>query len=165
MQNVGSAVNSSGPHVDDSLIGTIAKVHGPVVDISCTRLPPLHQALRSAMNHETYIFEVYQHLDEHNVRAITLHRTSGLRRGMPVFDTGAPVHVPAWHVSFPLHTVPSAHEVLDAPQLEAEGSCRRFQQGLEFARIRHRRSGAVPGANSYRTNKKWACKAHFANEA
>ena len=46
------------------------------------------------MNHETYTFEVYQHLDEHNVRAITLHQTSGLRRGMPVFDTGAPVHVP-----------------------------------------------------------------------
>jgi F-type H+-transporting ATPase subunit beta len=46
------------------------------------------------MNHETYTFEVYQHLDERHVRAITLHRTSGLRRGMPVFDTGAPVHVP-----------------------------------------------------------------------
>jgi F-type H+-transporting ATPase subunit beta len=46
------------------------------------------------MNHEKYTFEVYQHLDEHNVRAITLHQTSGLRRGMLVFDTGAPVHVP-----------------------------------------------------------------------
>ncbi|MBI3808095.1 MAG: F0F1 ATP synthase subunit beta [Nitrospirae bacterium] len=79
---------------NDPPIGTIAKVHGPVVDISCNRLPPLHQALSSAMNHETYTFEVYQHLDERHVRAITLHRTSGLRRGMPVFDTGAPVHVP-----------------------------------------------------------------------
>jgi F-type H+-transporting ATPase subunit beta len=79
---------------NDPPIGTIAKVHGPVVDISCNRLPPLHQALCSAMNHEKYTFEVYQHLDEHNVRAITLHQTSGLRRGMLVFDTGAPVHVP-----------------------------------------------------------------------
>jgi len=79
---------------NDPPIGMIAKVHGPVVDISCNRLPPLHQALCSAMNHETYTFEVYQHLDERHVRAITLHRTSGLRRGMPVFDTGAPVHVP-----------------------------------------------------------------------
>lgn len=94
MQNVDSAADSNGPHVDDGLIGTIAKVHGPVVDISCNRLPPLHQALCAAMNHETYTFEVYQHLDEHHVRAITLHRTSGLRRGIPVFDTGAPVHVP-----------------------------------------------------------------------
>jgi F-type H+-transporting ATPase subunit beta len=75
-------------------IGVIVKVHGPVVDISCTRLPPMHQALHAAMDHETYTFEVYQHLDERHVRAITLHRTSGLRRGMPVFDTGAPVHIP-----------------------------------------------------------------------
>ena len=74
--------------------GVIVKVHGPVVDISCTRLPPIHQALHAAMDHETYTFEVYQHLDERHVRAITLHRTSGLRRGMPVFDTGAPVHIP-----------------------------------------------------------------------
>ena len=81
-------------HDDHDAIGVIAKVRGPVVDISCDRLPPLHQALCSAMDHETYIFEVYQHLDERHVRAITLHRTSGLRRGMPVFDTGAPVQVP-----------------------------------------------------------------------
>ncbi|MGZ8374551.1 MAG: F0F1 ATP synthase subunit beta [Nitrospira sp.] len=81
-------------HDDHDAIGVIAKVRGPVVDISCDRLPPLHQALCSAMDHETYIFEVYQHLDERHVRAITLHRTSGLRRGMPVYDTGAPVHVP-----------------------------------------------------------------------
>ena len=75
-------------------IGLIAKVHGPVVDISCTRLPPMHQALYADMDHETYTFEVYQHLDERHVRAITLHRTSGLRRGTAIFDTGAPVRVP-----------------------------------------------------------------------
>jgi hypothetical protein len=37
---------------NDPPIGTIAKVHGPVVDISCSRLPPLHQELCSAMNHQ-----------------------------------------------------------------------------------------------------------------
>jgi F-type H+-transporting ATPase subunit beta len=37
---------------------------------------------------------VHRHLDERHVRAITLHRTTGLRRGMLVFDTRAPVHVP-----------------------------------------------------------------------
>ena len=82
------------PLDDRVAIGVIAKVHGPVVDISCTRLPPMHQALSAAVDHETYTFEVYQHLDERHVRAITLHRTSGLRRGMSVFDTGAPVHIP-----------------------------------------------------------------------
>jgi F-type H+-transporting ATPase subunit beta len=75
-------------------IGTIAQVHGPVVDIACYVLPPLHQALVSRLDHETYTFEVHQHLDETRVRAITLHRTAGLRRGMAVFDTGSSLHVP-----------------------------------------------------------------------
>jgi len=75
-------------------IGTIAQVHGPVVDVACSALPPLHQALITRMDHETYTFEVHQHLDEAHVRAITLHRTAGLRRGMPVFDTGASLHIP-----------------------------------------------------------------------
>jgi F-type H+-transporting ATPase subunit beta len=75
-------------------IGTIAQVHGPVVDVACSSLPSLHQALIARLNHETYTFEVHQHLDQAHVRAITLHRTAGLRRGMPVFDTGAPLHVP-----------------------------------------------------------------------
>jgi F-type H+/Na+-transporting ATPase subunit beta len=75
-------------------IGTIARVQGPVVDIACATLPPLHRALASALDHEKYIFEVHQHLDETHVRAITLHRTAGLRRGMAVYDTGAGLRVP-----------------------------------------------------------------------
>ncbi len=75
-------------------IGTIAEVHGPVVVIDCERLPPLRQALCTALDHETYVFEVHQHLDERRVRAVTLHRTTGLSRGMTVYDTGAPLHVP-----------------------------------------------------------------------
>lgn len=75
-------------------IGTIAQVHGPVVDIRCERLPPLHQALCTPLDSESCMFEVHRHLDEQHVRAITLHRTAGLRRGMAVFDTGAPLHVP-----------------------------------------------------------------------
>jgi F-type H+/Na+-transporting ATPase subunit beta len=69
-------------------------VHGPVVDIACPVLPPLHRALVAKLDHETYTFEVHQHLDETHLRAITLHRTAGLRRGMPVFDTGSSLHVP-----------------------------------------------------------------------
>ncbi len=75
-------------------IGTIAEVQGPVVGIACPLLPQLHRALYAHIDHERYIFEVHQHLDRHHVRAITLHRTSGLRRGMPVYDTGGPVRVP-----------------------------------------------------------------------
>ena len=75
-------------------VGAITEVHGPVVVIACDRLPPLHQALYSSINHETYLFEVHQHLDKRHARAITLHRTAGLRRDTQVYDTGAPLHVP-----------------------------------------------------------------------
>jgi len=75
-------------------LGVIAEVHGPVVVIACDRLPPLRQALYAAFDGETYLFEVHQHIDERHVRAITLHRTAGLHRGMGVFDTGAPLHIP-----------------------------------------------------------------------
>ena len=75
-------------------IGVITEVHGPVIVIRCSQLPTLRQALYTRINHETYLFEVHQHLDEQRIRAITLHRCAGLRRGMPVYDTGAPLHVP-----------------------------------------------------------------------
>jgi len=77
-----------------SPIGHIEEVHGPVVVIECDNLPPLREALFARVGDETYWFEVHQHLDRRRIRAITLHRTSGLTRAMPVYDTGAPVHVP-----------------------------------------------------------------------
>jgi len=76
------------------VLGRIVAVHGPVVVVRCNELPPLRRALCAKFDHEAYVFEVHQHLDEQHVRAITLHRSAGLRRGMPVYDTGAPLHVP-----------------------------------------------------------------------
>lgn len=75
-------------------VGYISEVHGPVVDIVCETLPPLYQALCASLDHETYVFEVHRHLDQQHVRAITLHRTAGLKRGMAVFDRGASLQVP-----------------------------------------------------------------------
>ena len=75
-------------------IGIITEVHGPVVVIDCDTQPPLRQALCANLNNETYLFEVHQHLDERHVRAVTLHRSTGLHRGMTIYDTGAPLHVP-----------------------------------------------------------------------
>jgi len=77
-----------------SAIGSIAEVHGPVVVIDCKELPPLRRSLFARSDGDTYQFEVHQHLDTHRVRAITLHRAGGLSRGMTVYDTGAPLHVP-----------------------------------------------------------------------
>jgi F-type H+-transporting ATPase subunit beta len=77
-----------------SPIGVVTEAHGPVLQVACSRLPRLHQALRTVADGETYLLEVYQHLDEGHVRAIALHKASGLRRGLEVFDTGSPIRVP-----------------------------------------------------------------------
>jgi F-type H+-transporting ATPase subunit beta len=76
-------------------IGTIEEVHGPVVNIVCDHLPPLHQALFCVSDHDRYTFEVYRHLDERRVRAIALHPSGGLKRGLPVYDSGGPLRIPA----------------------------------------------------------------------
>jgi F-type H+-transporting ATPase subunit beta len=75
-------------------LGYIEEVQGPVVDVLCQHLPPLHRALRAASDGNRYTFEVYRYLDNHHVRAIALQNTAGLQRGTPVFDTGAPLSVP-----------------------------------------------------------------------
>jgi len=75
-------------------VGHIDEVHGPVVVVTCHRLPPLRQALVARVDGETYWLEVHQHLDRQRVRAVTLHRTAGLTRGLALYDTGAPVQVP-----------------------------------------------------------------------
>jgi len=75
-------------------VGRIVEVHGPVAVIACDRLPPLRRALSANVDGETYLFEVHQHLDMSHVGAISLHYSTGLRRGLPVYDTGAPLHVP-----------------------------------------------------------------------
>ena len=75
-------------------VGIISEVHGPVVTVSCPVLPPLHQALETHTDGDHYLLEVYQHVDENSLRAIALHRASGLKRGLTVYDTGAPIHVP-----------------------------------------------------------------------
>jgi len=81
-------------HTHRHAIGTIVEVHGPVVVVNCRQLPPLRQALTAEIDGENYQLEVHQHLDQNHIRAITLHRTGGLRRGVPVYDSGAPLHVP-----------------------------------------------------------------------
>ncbi|APF04261.1 TPA: F0F1 ATP synthase subunit beta [Legionella pneumophila] len=75
-------------------IGRIVEINGPVVKISCTSLPSLHQSLKTHTDSDEYILEVCQHLDEHHVKAITLHRASGLQRGLVVYDQGTSLQIP-----------------------------------------------------------------------
>ncbi|MCA9797104.1 MAG: F0F1 ATP synthase subunit beta, partial [Candidatus Eremiobacteraeota bacterium] len=75
-------------------IGTIAEIHGPVVVVQVERLPPLRQALKVEHGDQDYLLEVHQHLDEGRLRAVAMHTTEGLRRGLTVLDTGGPLAVP-----------------------------------------------------------------------
>jgi F-type H+-transporting ATPase subunit beta len=79
---------------DLMLVGRIEAAQGPVIDVRCDYLPPLGQALDVAGGDGRYVLVVYQHLDPSLIRAIALHSVSGLYRGMPVYDRGAPLHVP-----------------------------------------------------------------------
>src|SRR5882757_8252395 len=80
--------------------GTIVQVIGPVVDVdfSATTLPKIYEALE--INFEVYgqtsklVLEVQQHLGEGWVRAIAMSSSEGLKRGLPVTATGAPISVP-----------------------------------------------------------------------
>ncbi|MGD9870645.1 MAG: F0F1 ATP synthase subunit beta [Thauera sp.] len=75
-------------------LGRIEAVQGPVVDICCDQPPPLHRALFVQPDGTPCVLEVLRELGERHVRAIALHRTTGLARGLPVMDGGGPLDVP-----------------------------------------------------------------------
>lgn len=75
-------------------IGHIIEIHGPVVDIECETLPPLHRALVVTIDGKDTILEVLHHHNPTQVRAVALSRTAGLQRGTPVFDSGGPLRIP-----------------------------------------------------------------------
>jgi F-type H+-transporting ATPase subunit beta len=88
---------------EDTKTGKIVAIIGPVVDVEFEggRLPEIYNALRIARAEESegqstedVIAEVEQHLGENRVRAVAMTTTDGLRRGMDVVDTGAPISVP-----------------------------------------------------------------------
>jgi F-type H+/Na+-transporting ATPase subunit beta len=81
--------------------GKIVQVIGPVVDVefaNTSELPRIYNALE--IEYEVngsptkLTLEVQQHLGESWVRTIAMSSTEGLKRGMPVNDTGSPITVP-----------------------------------------------------------------------
>ena len=82
--------------------GTIAQIIGPVLDIdfSAGMLPSILNAITIPRTNPDgtkmadLICEVQQHLGEDRVRAVAMDSTDGLTRGVPAFDTGAPISVP-----------------------------------------------------------------------
>jgi F-type H+-transporting ATPase subunit beta len=81
--------------------GTIVQVIGPVVDVEFSgdaQMPPLLSALQVDYEIEgkktSVVLEVQQHLGDDWARAVAMSSTEGLKRGMPVKNTGAPISVP-----------------------------------------------------------------------
>ncbi|MDR1145997.1 MAG: F0F1 ATP synthase subunit beta [Verrucomicrobiales bacterium] len=81
--------------------GTIAQVLGPVVDVAFDEatLPSLYAALtvppaQAGADGDTVTLEVQQHLGQGWVRAVAMNSTDGLKRGMTVINSGAPISVP-----------------------------------------------------------------------
>ncbi|MDR1164154.1 MAG: F0F1 ATP synthase subunit beta [Candidatus Accumulibacter sp.] len=82
--------------------GNIIQCIGAVVDIQFPReeMPRVYDALLLDQSEEhegcekNLMFEVQQELGDGIVRAITMGSSDGLRRGMKVNDTGAPITIP-----------------------------------------------------------------------
>jgi len=78
-------------------IGHVARVAGVVVDAEFASgdLPSIHNGLLVQRDDgPELVIEVQEHIDPHTVRAIAMDSTAGLRRGLPVLDTGHPIRVP-----------------------------------------------------------------------
>jgi len=83
-----------------STTGKIVQVIGPVVDVqfAANSIPPIYQALtvafEAAGKSELLTLEIQQHLGDGVARTIAMSSSEGLKRGMAVTDTGAPISVP-----------------------------------------------------------------------
>ncbi|MGE9268862.1 MAG: F0F1 ATP synthase subunit beta, partial [Verrucomicrobiales bacterium] len=81
--------------------GTIVQIIGAVVDADfsqAAKLPEIYNALE--VEYDVFgekvklVLEVQQHLGDGWVRAVAMSTTDGLKRGMTLVDTGAPISVP-----------------------------------------------------------------------
>jgi len=80
--------------------GKISQIIGPVVDVTFennnTGLPDIYDSLEITKNNGTkLVLECQQHIGEDTVRAISMDSTDGLKRGVEVIATGAPIKMPA----------------------------------------------------------------------
>jgi len=77
--------------------GQIVQIIGAVIDVEFPRetVPQVYDAL--TVDNTEITLEVQQQLGDGIVRTIALGSTEGLKRGLNVVDTGAPVSVPVGH--------------------------------------------------------------------
>ena len=83
--------------------GYISQIIGPVVDVHFdlsegkSGLPRIHDALHvdRGEGKKPLVIEVQQHIGEDTVRCVAMDSTDGLRRGIEVSGTAAPISMPA----------------------------------------------------------------------
>ncbi|MBQ0145021.1 MAG: F0F1 ATP synthase subunit beta [Bacteroidales bacterium] len=83
-------------------VGYISQVIGPVVDVhfdgvtDTTGLPCIHESLNvdRGEGKKPLVIEVQQHIGEDTVRCVAMDSTDGLKRGLKVVTTGAPISMP-----------------------------------------------------------------------
>lgn len=77
-------------------IGSVIQIIGPVLDIEFEngKLPQIFNALQVKNQNNIITCEVQQLLGDNRVRAVAMSSTEGLKRGVEVLDTEAPISVP-----------------------------------------------------------------------
>jgi F-type H+/Na+-transporting ATPase subunit beta len=81
----------------DPGVGRVVRIVGPVVDVQfkAENVPEIHFALEiDTDDGGTLVLEVQQLLGNYMVRSVAMGATDGLRRGLLVHNTGAPITVP-----------------------------------------------------------------------
>lgn len=76
--------------------GKLVQIIGPVIDVKFEKeLPDIYNALKIVEDDGKILTaEVYSHIGDNTVRAISMTGTEGLKRGLEVTDTGKPIQVP-----------------------------------------------------------------------
>ena len=79
--------------------GKVLQISGPVVDVRFPegKLPPIYTALQlddPLRSGKKIVLEVSQHLGDESVRCVAMSTTDGMKRGLDVENTGAPIMVP-----------------------------------------------------------------------
>ena len=121
---------AGGGPVDAALVGQVARVTGPVVDVEfpTEQMPDIYNALHVDVTLEgetkTLTLEIEQHLGENVARTISMQPTDGLVRGATVTDTGGPISVPVGEVTKG-HLFNVLGETLDVPTASLKVTERR----------------------------------------
>ena len=77
--------------------GFVSQVIGPIVDVKFQEegdLPAIYNALKLNNQGKELVLEVHQHRGAGRVRTVAMGSTDGLKRGVKVINTGAPIKVP-----------------------------------------------------------------------